>query len=167
MTKTIGGGVRKRASTWASSSPVSPGIWMSRKTASTSLVLQDPQRLGRGVAGEHLADPVVLREQVGELVERRPLVVDDQARAGRPAHACTPGANFGHPHGHLGAGAGRGLDDEAELVAEGVAQPAVDVAEPDRVARGVAGQRAAHLLGVLADAVVLDLITHSWPRSSA
>ena len=66
-------------------------------------VLQDPQRLGGRVAGEHAADPRVALEQERELVERRPLVVDDehpqQADIGRHcvgAHwACTPGANFG------------------------------------------------------------------------
>ena len=50
-----------------------------------------------------------------------------------------------------------GLDDHAVLVAEGRAQPRVDVAEPDRVLGVVAGQGPAYLLRVLAGAVVLHL----------
>ena len=41
-------------------------------------LLQQPQRLGGGVGGVHLGDPVVLLEQEGQLVEGRALVVDDQ-----------------------------------------------------------------------------------------
>ena len=65
-------------------------------------VLQDPQRLGRRVAGEHLADPGVAFEQERELVEGRALVVDDEdpqqsgsVVTGRAHWACTPGANLG------------------------------------------------------------------------
>ena len=50
-------------------------------------VLQQPQRLGGGVGGMHLRDPFVLLEQVGQLVEGRALVVDDQ----HPQAAWPPG----------------------------------------------------------------------------
>jgi hypothetical protein len=56
------------------------------------------ERLGGGVAGEDLADPVVLGQQELQLVEGRPLVVDDQhaQRRHRPSErAETPGANLG------------------------------------------------------------------------
>ena len=52
-------------------------------------LLQDPQRLGRRVAGEHLADPAVATEVEGELVEGGPLVVDEEHLAGR---------SYLHPH---------------------------------------------------------------------
>ena len=78
---------------------------MSRKTASTSIVLQHPQRLGAESLVTHLADPGVAAEQERQLVEGGPLVVDheDLQRAhGRRvaersgAHGCShPGANFG------------------------------------------------------------------------
>ena len=46
-----------------------------------------------------LADPRVALEQEGELVERRPLVVDDDPeqphRSSRRAHGVHPGANLG------------------------------------------------------------------------
>ena len=62
-------------------------------------LVQGAERLGRRVAGDHLADPVVLVEEVLQLVERRPLVVDDQHAQPLHAHAgchrCTPAANFG------------------------------------------------------------------------
>ena len=71
---------------------------MSRKTASTSRVAAAaaaPRWPSR--RSTHLADPRVAAEQEGELVERRPLVVDDEHPERRAAvgHACTPGANFG------------------------------------------------------------------------
>ena len=54
---------------------------------------EQPQRLGGGVAGEHVGHPLVAAEQEGELVEGRALVVhDEHAQA---AHADTPGANLG------------------------------------------------------------------------
>ena len=57
--------------------PVRPGIWMSRKTTSTSRSCRITQALGGGVAGDHLADPVA-GEEVRELVEGGALVVHDQ-----------------------------------------------------------------------------------------
>ncbi len=61
---------------------------------------QDPQPLGGGVGGQHLADPVVAGQQPGQLVEGRPFVVDDEDPQPRPlrrtaGHAWTPGANLG------------------------------------------------------------------------
>ena len=61
-----------------------------------------------------------------------------------------------HPHADLGAGARRGLDDQAVVVAVDLAQPLVDVAEPDAVAVGLTGERPPHRVGVDAGAVVLD-----------
>lgn len=60
---------------------------------------QRAQAVGRGAAGDDLADPVVGAEQEAELVERRLLVVDDQhpQPSGVPCRhpALTPGANLG------------------------------------------------------------------------
>ena len=112
---------------------------------------EDPQRLGRRVAGEHVADPRRRAEQEGQLVERRPLVVDDQhPQAGRCGSRVHPRRELRHPHDHLGARAGRGLDDQAVVVAERVAQPASTLPRPTESRAGVAGERAAYLLGVLA-----------------
>ena len=54
---------------------------------------------------------------------------------------------LGDPHADLGAGAGRGLDHQAVVVAVDLPQPLVDVAQPDAVAVGLAGQGAAHRVG--------------------
>ena len=76
---------------------------MSRNTASTSPLVQLAQRRG-GVGGAaHLADAGCWPQQVGQLVERRRLVVDGEHRqcfASRQAHlrrplARTPDRNFG------------------------------------------------------------------------
>ena len=78
MTKTIGGGDLKRASTWASSSPLSPGIEMSRNTAST---LRSCSTRSASVAESLVRTPLhprVARKEEGELVEGGPLVVDDE-----------------------------------------------------------------------------------------
>ena len=61
-------------------------------------LLEDPQRVGGRVAGEHLADPGVALQQEGQLVQCGTLVVDDehpQARGGWCGHGRTPGAYLG------------------------------------------------------------------------
>ncbi len=57
-------------------------------------LLQHAQRLGRGVAPLDRGDAGVLAEEEDQLVERRALVVDDQALQGG-GHGWTPGANLG------------------------------------------------------------------------
>ena len=61
------------------------------------------------------------------------------------------GSELGHPHAHLRAGAGCGLDDQPVLVAEHLAQPLVDVAQADRELAGAspASARRRLRLGVL------------------
>ena len=90
MTNTTGTVVRNRDSTRARSSPLEarhPDVGEDRVDL---LVLQHPQRLGGGVRGDDRLDARVAAEQERQLVEGRPLVVDEQH-----PHACTPGAYFG------------------------------------------------------------------------
>ena len=97
MTKTIGGGSLKRRQHLGELEPGQPGHLDVEEDAVDVALAQHPQPVGRRVAGAHRGDALVARQQPLELVERRPLVVDDQhpqARR-RPAHADTPAANFG------------------------------------------------------------------------
>ncbi len=69
---------------------------MSRKTASTSRSCRTRSASVAESRRQHLADPRVLLEQEGELVEGGALVVDDEdSETGGVGHAWTPGANFG------------------------------------------------------------------------
>ena len=70
--------------------------------------------------------------------------------------AWMPGANFGTRNITFVPAPDRRLDDEAVVVAVDLAQPGVDVAEADRVARVGTVEDVAHPLRVGADAVVLD-----------
>ena len=85
MTKTIGGGLPEPAEHLGQLEPGQPGHLDVEEDRVDLALVQGPQRLGGRVAGEHLADPVVLGEQVLQLVEGGPLVVDDQHAQG--AHA--------------------------------------------------------------------------------
>ena len=97
MTKTICGRGAEPAQHLGELEPGQAGHLDVEEDHVDSALVQQPQPVGRGVAGEHLADPVVLLEQEADLVESGALVVDDQRTQGadRGAHACTPGANFG------------------------------------------------------------------------
>src|SRR5690606_2372910 len=60
------------------------------------LVAQDTQRVGRGVAGQDVADAGVLPQQELQVVEGGPLVVDDEhPELTGAVHTLTPGANLG------------------------------------------------------------------------
>ena len=125
--------------------------------------VEGAQGVGPARGGQDLGDAVVLAQQPAELLEGRRLVVDDERTQGcdprsRPVASCgrrcsgspegAPAMGeslrrgvdargvLGHPERHLRPGPGRGLDDEAEVVAVDLAQPGVDVAEPDVVAVG-------------------------------
>ena len=110
-----------------------------------------------------------LREQEGQLVQGRRLVVDDehaQSGAHRGSDGVTSsshgardsGANLGTRTLTLVPAPGGGLDDQAVVVAEDLAQPRVDVGQARRESpSALAGERRARIaLGVRADAVVLD-----------
>ena len=101
--------------------PDSPGIRMSRKTASTSVSRSSRSASVAESQVRTRADPVVAAEQELQLVERRLLVVDHEQAQGIQAVMSaqwTPGAYFGHPHGHLGARVRGGLHDQAVVVTE-------------------------------------------------
>ena len=127
----------KRASTWASRAREPGHLDVEEDRVDVGSCSTRSASVAESLV-QHLADPRVAAEQVGELVERRRLVVDDEdlQRAARCGRSCVHSrGELRHPHDHLGAGAGRGLHDQAVLVAERVAQPLVDVAQPDRVER--------------------------------
>ncbi len=90
MTNTTGAVVRNRDSTRARSSPLSPGIRMSVNTASTCWSWSTRSASAAEAAGTTDSTARVAAEQERQLVEGRPLVVDEQH-----PHACTPGAYFG------------------------------------------------------------------------
>src|SRR3546814_7227171 len=66
-----------------------------------------------------------------------------------------PGGELRHPDEDLRSSARSGLDHQAIVVAEGVTQPHVYVAQADRVELRVPGQGTTYPLGILPGAVVL------------
>ena len=137
---------------------------------------------------------VVLPQQPAELREGRGLVVDDERTQGRTRGAsggvlraavlriAGGGAShgqslrrgvdargvLGHPEGHLRACPGRGLDDQAEVVAVDLPQPGVDVAEADAVAVALAVEDGPDRLRVASPTPSSSMvITASAPSSLA